>query len=697
MSALSLAPKSLLESITIDQKTDLLKKLSAVKTVNDARYGTKQEIVAALAKELNVSTQSINGWVSLFNRKGAAALVDGRKKRGAERGLPQITKDWIKEEYARLQREDSGLEIYKMIKERARLWWRTGNPKYRIPGFTDPIPIGPKGWPEGLSKETIRKCGPDAYERALSHQGRKSASALLPAIPISRRGVGFLERVFFDDQMYDHYITEPGYEKQMRPVGFNALDFLTGAFLDYHIRLRWWDKKEDTDRGLTQREFVWFVLGLLSRVGYRADEKGTVLVFEHGTANSWSSQAGKLKTFSGHGSFDEALFAFTDGHVSIDRSGKFNQATFKDLLFAPKSTGNFRFKAPIESMFRAVRTHGLLIPSPTGKDKDHAPEENYGLEREERRWLKLANSFPSHLSEAVRSNNFSFLEYHGAHRWLYAGINADPEHNLKEWSECGFVVREWHWEEDAPDLWRSRASLAALPEHLRETFEAQLERNPLLVRTRRMSRIEAVRACEDEPCIKRLSPFLFHHLLPLEWALKVTVTKRREIHVREPLIRGSAGDLIFSAVVFNQRGHRINLSPGDELLMHLDPFRPDSAIVLDQRGEFIGRCARRPDDVPPNSEIAEDLLKARALLTADLDAPVHAAFATVAERRAEVRNANEALEERMRDVTRDEDTPRPARRTPARASRPAAEEYDPLSESLPEVAPVAEDHDPLSE
>ena len=690
MSVLSLAPASLLRTITPEQKSDLLRKLGAVQAVNSAAYGTKGEIVAIAARDLRVSKQAVHTWVSQFNRGGAAALVDGRRKRGRDRGIPQITRDWILEEYMRMQREDSGTEIYKMIRERARLWWRTENPKYRIPGFMEPIPIGPKGYPEGLSQETIRKCGPDAYQRALAHQGRKTASTLLPAIPLSRHGVGYLERIFFDDQMYDHYITEHGYDTHMRPVGFNALDFLTGAFLEFHIRLRWWDESGEKHRSLTQREFVWFVLGLLSSVGYRTDARGTCLVFEWGTANSWSSENGALKTAEGHTNFADALYAFTDGHVTIDRSGKFNKPMFKDMLFAPSSSGNFRFKAPIESMFRAVRTHGLLLPGATGLNPEMAPEENNGLEREERRWLKLANKFPAHLAEAVKSNNYSFLEYHRAYGWIYAGINADPEHNLKDWEQCGFIAREWHWEEDPPDLWRPRAQLAGLAEHVRETFEAQLSGNPLLMRTRRMSRAEAVRASEQDACIKTLDPMLYHHLLPLEWAIPVKVRNNREIHVREPLIRGAAGDLIYSAVVFNEHGHRINLSPGDELLCHLDPFRPDSLIVLDQRGRFIGRAARRPDDVLPNSEIAEDLLRARALLTADLDAPVHAAFQSVAERRRQVRQGNEALEERMRDIT-PEDTPaKPPRK--ARAPQSHDVSADPLSAPLkPETTDTEQD------
>lgn len=675
---------SLLANITPQQKQDLFTKLDAVQALLNAGYGQMGRVKKALAKQLRVSEQAVQKWHDDFKRNGCEALVDGRRKRGQARGISETTKSWIFEEYCRLQREDSGIEIYKTIRERARMWWKTGNPRYAIPGFIDPPSITAKGFPDGLSQETIRRCGPDAYQRALAHQGKKTASGLLPSIPTNRIGVGYLERIFFDDQMYDHYIREVGYDKPMRPIGFNALDYLTGAFLDFHIRLRWWDENAEVNRGLTQREFVWFVLGLLSTVGYRTDSRGTRLVFEHGTANSWTSETGKLVTALGYTSFDDALHAITDQHVTIDRSGKFNQATWKEMLFVPKSAGNFRYKAPIESMFRAVRTHGLLLPGATGRKADLAPEESYGLEREERRWLKLANKMPGHLAEAVKSNLFSFMEYYMAYRTIYAGINADPEHELKDWDKIGFCKRVWHWNEDPVDMWRPRAELANLPEHVKATFDAQLLANPGLQQVHRMSRAEAVRACENDTAIRTLSKWKFHQVLPLAWAIPITVRSNREIVVNDPLIKGT-GDLTYFTTCRNERGHVIHLQPGDNLLCHLDPFRPDELIVMDQKGVPIGMTPRRPDDVPSNSEIAKELLGARALMTADISAPVRHAFQSVAERRREVRDDNEALE---RNVTPAQGKPKPVRKS-------TRHEADPLSAALAPEAPAAPEADPF--
>jgi Helix-turn-helix domain len=675
---------SLLGRITPEQKQDLFTKLDAVQMMLKAGYGHRGEAKKIAAKQLRVSEQAVQNWYDLFNKNGCEALVDGRRKRGDSKGISATTKAWIFEEYCRLQREDSGVEIFKFIRDRARMWWKTGNPRFAIPGFMDPPRITAKGYPEGLSQETIRRCGPDAYQRALAHQGRKTASGLLPSIPDTRVGVGYLERIFFDDQMYDHYIREAGYDKPMRPVGFNALDYLTGAFLDFHIRLRWWDEDSKSHKSLTQREYVWFVIGLLSTVGYRTDSRGTRLVFEHGTANSWSSETGKHVTQLGYTSFDDALFAATDQHVTIDRSGKFNKATWSEMLFVPKSAGNFRYKAPIESMFRAVRTHGLLLPGATGRKAELAPEETYGLEREERRWLKLANSFPSHIAESVKSNLFSFMEYYRAYRTIYAGINADPDHALKDWDKIGFCLREWQWNTDEPDQWRPRSELASLDENRRASFDIQLSENQQLIRTRRMSRAEAVRVCENDPAIRTLDKWKFHQLLPLSWALPITVRANREIVISDPLITGT-GDITYFTTCRNERGHILHLQPGDNILCHLNPFRPDELIVLDQHGVPIGMTPRRPDNVPSNSEIAKELLGARALMTADISAPVRHAFQTVAERRREVHESNEALETRMRDVSP----------TAPKPKRDRASHVDPLSASVTNETTQETEPDPF--
>jgi len=308
------------------------------------------------------------------------------------------------------------------------------------------------------------------------------------------------------------------------------------------------------------------------------------------------------------------------------------------------------------------------------------------MEREERRWLKLANQFPQHLAEAVRSNNYSFFEYYKSYRLIYDVINADPEHALKDWDKLNFIIREWHWNTDPPDLWRPRSELASLDDNRRASFDVQLAADQSLLRPRRMSRGEAQRVCAADPCIKRLSKWKFHHLLPLDWAFQVKVRDNREIVIHDPLLQG-AGDLTYMTTCRNERGHVIHLQPGDNLLCHLDPFRPDELIVLDQGGMIIGMTPRRPDYVPCNSELAHELLGSRARMAADIGAPVRAALQPLANRRADVRESNTALEERMRDVS-----PPTKDLSP---KRPRGGDVDPLASSVQAACTAEPEIDPF--
>lgn len=670
-----------LNGLTKEQSSDLFAKLEAVMTVRAAGYGQKGDAVRRAAESLRVSTQAVNHWLQLYSRGGCWALVDGRRSRRSAGGLSETTRTWIYQEYLRLQRNDCGSELYRCICDRARKWWSTGDAKYAIPGMDSPPRITPKGYPEGLSVETIRRCGPDAYEASLARQGRKGSSALLPGILSTRVGTEYLERVFFDDQKYDHYVRAAGYDKPMVPVGFNALDFLTGFFFKPHIRLRWWDDENEAHRTLTQREFVWYVIELLMTVGYRTGDRPTHLVFEHGTASGWRKKS--LATAGGEHSFDDALTALTG--ITIDRSGRFNQPVFADMLFSPQSAGNFRFKAPIESMFHAVRTQGLLLPGPTGRNADEKPEEQYGMLAYEERIAKAAKKLPAHIREAIVSELYSFSEYGTAYGYIYDSINCDREHRLEGWEACGFTVPVWRWPDDGPDQWHPRSELALLSEHRREHALALIRENPELARVRRMSRAEAMQSRRNDPAIKRLTPELAHALIPLEWMTAVKVRSNREIVIRDPLISG-AEDMIYSPCLRTAAGRRVNLDPADQVLFCLNPFNPDEVTVCERDGRMIGTTHRIDRAAPTNQELAHELLGARAQLRADLDAPVREAMRPVGAARTAMRETNRALIEEAQPAQS-----QPAART--RISSPA-DPFDGYCSADPVISD-AEEADPF--
>jgi hypothetical protein len=92
-------------------------------------------------------------------------------------------------------------------------------------------------------------------------------------------------------------------------------------------------------------DFFWFQMLVLTKHGYNATT-GTTLIQEHGKANADKT-----------GKFGELLTKVTGGAVRLDASGIWGAPEFKAMLFEGRPTGNFKYKAPIESVFNLVRNY----------------------------------------------------------------------------------------------------------------------------------------------------------------------------------------------------------------------------------------------------------------------------------------------------------------------------------------------------
>lgn len=696
MQTLTTAPASLLDLIvkqgglqdlnelSATQKSNLFKKLGVVVQLLQATYKSKGAIVAANARALGVSPASINNWLSLYNKFGFRALIDGRKATAQGRSpLPEVTRRWVTDLILRTQRNDGVQEVHRQVIDQWRLWKRTGDPQWQIPGFTKCPADAGKGFPAGFSYETFRRCQPTDYQAKLAHQGTVAAYRTLPSIMSTRVGSRYLETIFFDDQKYDVQIRVPGYDRPMVPLGFNALDRLTTFPFAPHIRLRWFDVEEKVNRSLTQKEFVWYVIQILVTEGYRTDDVGTRLVQEHGTAKAWSNQA--FKTPDGHHSFEQALLALTAGNVTMDDSGLFNKPAFSELLYGPSSSGNPRFKAPIESFFHIVRTYMLPMLGQTGRNPDEAPEENYGIDQYERRMLKAAKELPASLRDGILSNYLTGVEFgHMAHL-AYDALANRTDHALEGWAKCGFVEPVWRWEHEEAGIWHSRAKLAGLPQHLREMALHEQSQNKLLTDCIPWSPAVARSSCIADPCIAKLNFTDAIHLLPTSWAKHVKVRDRHEIHITDELLPGE--ELVFLPELTTPRGRTEFLQPGDEVMVYLNPLMTDTLLVCDMQFTFLGTLTRNIRVAFNNNQI-EEMYRQRARLQGAMEAPVKRAMQPVADRRDAVRTINADLIAQTRNVT-------PAAETiqPARSSR--APYVDPLSASVTHEAAATPEVDPF--
>jgi len=691
MQTLSAAPVSLLDivvkqgglneiaALTPGQKSDLFAKLGVVQQLLAAGHGAKGAIVTASAKRMSVSPAAINLWLKLFNSHGFRGLIDGRRAAAKGRAmLPDITRNWICDLILRAQRSDGVLEVHRQVMDQWRLWKRTGDPQWQIPGFTKCPPDAGKGFPAGFSYETFRKCQPTAYQSKLAHQGTVAAYRTLPSIMSTRVGSRYLETIFFDDQKYDVQIRVPGFDRPMVPLGFNALERLTTFPFSPHIRLRWFDTEEKIHRSLTQKEFVWYVIQILCTEGYRTDDVGTTLVQEHGTAKAWSNQ--ELKTPDGYHSFEQAINSLTAGCVRMDDSGLFNKPAFAELLYGPSSSGNPRFKAPIESFFHVVRNYMLPMIGQTGRNVDEAPEENYGIDQYERRMLKAAKDLPESIRDGIISNYLTGVEFCHMAGLAYDALANRTDHALEGWAECNFVEPVWRWEHDEPGVWHNRAKLANLPRHLREVALHEQSQNKLLTNCLPWSPAVARASFLRDPAIAKLAFTDAIHLLPTSWAKPVTVRDRHEIHITEELLPGET--LIFLPELTTPRGRTEYLQPGDELMVYLNPLMPDTLLVCDRNFAFLGTLTRNVRCGKNNNQL-EEMYTQRARLQGHMEAPVKRAMQPVADRRAAVADLNRDLIKQARDVTP------PAAAHAIKQARPSRAPYvDPLATALPAAGEV---------
>ena len=696
MQTLSAQPSSLLDLIAREggmeelatlspgQKTDLFQKLGIVRQLINAGFGSKGALVARYAAATGASKQAVHVWVKAYKRKGFRGLVDGRRTAAKGRSaLPAITHHWISDKLLRSQREDAVKEVRRQVLDQWQLWRRTGDPQWALPGYERaPADCG-KGYPKGFSYETFLRCQPTAWQASLARQGTISSYRSLPSILSTRVGSRYLETIFFDDQKYDVQVRVPGFEKPMVPLGFNALDRLTAFPFSPHIRLRWYDVEAEVNRALTQKEFVWYVIQILCTEGYRSDERGTTLIQEHGTAKTWSNKA--IATPGGLHSFEEALLALTEGHVRMDDSGLFNKPAFAELLYGPSSSGNPRFKAPIESFFHVVRTYMLPLIGQTGRNPEMAPEETYGIDQYERGMLKAAKSLPERLREAILSNYLTGVEFGSLATRIYDALAQRTEHALEGWNECNFMEPMWRWAEDAADLWRPRSELANLPQHLREHALHQQAQDARLTMIQPWSPAVARMSCQQDPCIKKLDFTSAIHLLPTTWAKHAVLRSRHELHLTEELLPGQ--ELVYLPELTTPRGRTEYLQPGDEVMVYLNPLMPDTLLCCDMRFALLGTLTRNVRIGHDNNQL-EEMFKQRARLKGALEAPVRRALQPVADRRAAVRDLNAdilAAAKEQRDVI-------PAAATPQRERGPYV---DPLSAAVTSRGAAEPEADPF--
>lgn len=618
-----------------DVRRDVLNWIEAIHEMNSAARGSLGRVVQSICIRMGVTPGTVYRKQEAFKTKGWLGLVNHAKC--PESGLPPAFKAWVESLHLRNQRDSSGAAVQRIVLDQWSLWRRTGDPQHALPGYSTPPPPSVKGYPAGFSAKNLNRLKPCEHNQKLARQGTKAASAFLPSILKTRVGLKFGQVVFFDDQDYDQKIVAPGLsQKAMRPQGFNALDYLSGCFIDYIIRSRYLDTDSDTMKSLNQRDFVWFVIHVLTTIGYRNDDDGTVFVFEHGTASGYSNAT--LQTANGLSKFDDALAFVTGGRLRIERSGLFNQPAFAGMLFRPQSSGNFRFKSPIESMFNLVRNESSMLLGQIGLNaRSHGPEENYGLDLYTTQLLSAYQSLSPERQEMMRWPLHTLAQFGQLYSGIYETINARTDHKLEGWENCGHVVPLIRLAPDESAPWMTPEQLAKLPARTQELALSLLE-EPGYTMPHRLSPRQVMDMHRHE--LTKLPKSAVPLLIPRQWAREVTVKSDRTIQIQDQL----AGPEPFTYLCRLSTRHGAEmLRPGLKLIARFNPADPTELCISDENDRYIGHLSATTRIAFMDQETMVARLGERSAVKADLEAPVRNALAPVMQDRMAMQAHNDRL------------------------------------------------------
>lgn len=452
-----------------------------------------------------------------------------------------------------------------------------------IPGYAgwpaaDPRTDVPPGWTESnLNRHT-----PDDYELAAARIGIKTAGNLGFKIRTSRFGLKLGEFMEFDDHEFNVKVNFPGQLKAMRPRCFGAVDALTDCMFSMVIKPTFWDMEAEMKRTLTEKDFMWFIVAVLTHRGYRADV-GTMLLIEWGT----SAIRGDLKLKINdplRDDFEKRIFDCTGGKVRVDRGGRFRKQANPGQFAAPAG-GNFRFKPHVEQFWRMMDDWLDALKGQVGKSRDFAPEEMERTDAYNNKLLKAARALGAEQAARLILPRMTFAEFSQAANVVMGLVNDDRDHECNSWNECGFITKEFRREVSAP--WQPLSLLGQEPP---ETQRAVAE-NDLLFRPRRMTRIEADRKHQHE--LTPLPMMMIPTLVGPQFAREPVIVRGGKFEIQDRNEFCSPDALVFVALDANGRP----LAEGEKFIPYLNPLSPDALVICDARGTVVSVC---PPDLQPS-------------------------------------------------------------------------------------------------
>jgi hypothetical protein len=454
--------------------------------------------------------------------------------------------------------------------------WKTGcgfpraNHKPRqftkIPGYTAwPEADAMTGIPEGWTLSNLMRHTSDPYDQAAARVGRSKASEHRLPVLTTRVNLKVGQYYEFDDHEFNQKVMFQ--KKPMRPLGFGVVDVFSGCCFAQGFKPTLWDFEEEVRKKLTEKEFMWFVIAVLTSTGYRRDALGTTLIVERGTAAIRAE-------------FRERLERVFGGRVKVEVGGRFGKAAHAGQ-FNGRSHGNFKTKALVEGLWSIVDNQMAALPAQVGKDRDHAPEQLYGLEQYTAQIIKKAEGLSPERQALIQ---FPCPTFHLWREWAmdaFRRINLNPEHKLEGWEKLGFVQPMWRLPGGGAvsEQWLPWSAFEQLEETQKPVVRSLLDRDASLVTTRRLSRMEvfAARRRELTPAPLELLP----ELVGVENAINGGAGKE----VKKGLFSFDDGEIDSDPMHFYARdvGSRAGqfLPNGEKYIPFVNPYDPRALVACE--------------------------------------------------------------------------------------------------------------------
>jgi hypothetical protein len=467
-----------------------------------------------------------------------------------------------------------------------------------IPGYGRDWPAADEttGFPRGWSYSNLSRpqYSPDLWEKKVARIGKSAAAHLGKQVHTSRidpstgKSLAFGQFIMFDDQEYDlktNFLSRAGSanRKAMRPLGFNALELLSASCFAQSFKPTIWDDATDGKRKLTERDFLWFVVHVLTTFGYRNDQIGTKLILELGTAAIRNKQ------------IISRLESITNGRVTIDTSGVDTSPAFAGL-FESAAKGNFKFKAALESFFNLVRNEFAMLPGATGKDRDHCPAELHGRDRYNDKLLKLAAALPAERAALLKYPFLEWNQFIGLALDIYRIIDERTDHELEGWKKLGFIANEWRLSVDSQH-WLPMQQFLALPAPQQSVMRTMVDHTPGLTRARQLSPREVFHQQRVAAPMAKLPEFMILDLLGDD----VDQTQVCERTVKGRYIEFDDRDLDPDPLRFDATLDGRRLRHGQTYLTLINPFNPTQLHLFNASRAYIGAIPR--DFAPCRSDL----------------------------------------------------------------------------------------------